>query len=379
MGDEEIRREWFEKDYYAVLGVPKNADAGAIKKAYRKLAQAHHPDANAGNAAAEERFKEISAAYDVLGDPDKRQAYDRVRDMAASGFRGGGFPGAGAGGGGGFGGFGGQTVDLDDLLGGMFGGRGRGGRGGGSGAQRGADLETLVKLSFDDAMAGATVPVTLTGPATCTACRGSGAAPGTTAVTCPDCGGVGVRAVNQGFFQLNQTCPHCGGSGRIVETPCPTCRGTGSERRTRTIQVKIPTGVKDGARIKLAGKGESGGAGGQPGDLYVKVQVAKHPVFGRKGNDLLLTLPITYPEAALGGQIQVPTLDGPVTLKIPAGTPGGKTFRIKGRGAPRKGGHGDLLATVQVDVPKPSREQKKLLEQYQDTLKDSPRRSLGVT
>jgi molecular chaperone DnaJ len=267
-------------------------------------------------------------------------------------------------------------MDLEDLLG-MFGGRSRASRGG-TPTHQGADLETVVKLSFGDAMAGITVPVTLTGPAPCTTCKGSGAAPGTSPITCPDCGGVGVRAVNQGFFQLNQTCPHCGGSGRIIETPCPTCRGSGNERRTRTIQVKIPAGVKDGARIKLAGKGESGGAGGRPGDLYVRVQVAKHEVFGRKGNDLLVTVPITYPEASLGAHIQVPTLDGSVTLKIPAGTPGGKTFRIKGKGSPRKGGHGDLLATVQVDVPKASREQKKLLEQYQETLKESPRRSLGV-
>jgi molecular chaperone DnaJ len=378
MPDEEIRREWFDKDYYGVLGVPRNADAAAIKKAYRKLAQEHHPDANAGNAAAEERFKEISAAYDVLGDPDKRASYDRVRDMAASGFRGGGFPGGG--GSGGYpGGFGGQTVDLEDLLGGMFAGRGRGARGP-TPTHRGADLETTVKLSFDDAMAGVTVPVTLTGPATCTVCKGTGAAPGTSPVTCPDCGGVGARAVNQGFFQLNQTCPHCGGSGRIVETPCPTCRGSGSERRTRTIQVKIPAGVKDGARIKLAGKGEPGGPSVPPGDLFVRVHVGSHPVFGRRGNDLTVELPVSFPEAALGAQVQVPTLNGPVTLKVPAGTPSGKTFRIRGKGAPRKGGHGDLLVTVNVDVPgKLSREEKKLLEQLRDAAKGSPRNPLGVS
>jgi molecular chaperone DnaJ len=372
---EDIRREWFEKDYYAILGVPKNADAAAIKKVYRKLAQQHHPDANPGNTQAEDRFKEISAAYDVLGDPDKRAAYDRARDMGPAGFGGGGFGGAGAGRpGGGFGGA--QTVDLEDLLGGVFGGRGGRGR---TPAGRGADLETVVKLSFDDAMAGVTLPVTLTGPATCSVCRGTGAAPGTRPVTCPDCGGVGQRAVNQGFFQLNQTCPHCGGSGRLIETPCPTCRGTGAERRTRTVRVKVPAGVRDGARIKVAGKGEPGGAGAAAGDLYVRVQVAKHPIFGRKGNDLTVTLPVTFAEAALGAKVEVPTLDGPVTLKVPSGTPGGKTFRVKGKGAPRKGGSGDLLVTVSVDVPaKLSKEQKQLLEQLQASQEGSPRRPLGV-
>lgn len=376
MAAEDIRREWFEKDYYAILGVPKNADATAIKKAYRKLAQQHHPDANPGNAQAEDRFKEISAAYDVLGDPDKRAAYDRAREMGTAGFGGGGFPGGTGTGwpGGGFGGA--QTVDLEDLLGGMFGGRSGRGR---TAARRGADLETLVKLSFDDAMAGVTLPVTLMGPATCGSCRGSGAAPGTQPVTCPDCGGIGQRAVNQGFFQLNQTCPHCGGSGRLVETPCATCRGTGAERRARTVRVKVPAGVRDGARIKVAGKGESGSTGAPPGDLFVRVKVEPHRVFGRKGSDLTLTLPVTFAEAALGAKVQVPTLDGPVTLKVPAGTPGGKTFRVKGKGAPRKGGHGDLLVTVDVDVPaKLTTEQKHLLEQLRDTQEESPRRPLGV-
>jgi molecular chaperone DnaJ len=374
---EEPRREWFEKDYYAVLGVPKNADAATIKKAYRKLAQQHHPDANPGNATAEDRFKEISSAYDVLGDEDKRAAYDRVREMGAGGFGGGvgGWPGGA--GGPRAGGYGAQTIDLEDLLGGMFGGAGR--RGGGTPAHRGADLETRVRLSFDDAMSGVTLPVTLTGPATCSACKGSGAAPGTQPVTCPDCGGVGQRAVNQGFFQLNQTCPHCGGSGRLIETPCPTCHGTGAERRTRTVRVKIPAGVRDGARIKVAGKGEPGTAGAGAGDLYVRVAVDGHAVFGRKGHDLTVSLPVTFTEAALGAQVQVPTLDGPVTLKVPAGTPGGKTFRVKGKGAPRKGGHGDLLVTVDVDVPKKlTKEQKRLLTELQATQEASPRGSLGV-
>ena len=378
---EEFRREWFEKDYYAVLGVPKNASAAEIKKAYRKLAQQHHPDANAGNPAAEERFKEISSAYDVLGDEEKRASYDRAREMGAAGF-GGGFPGGGSPGAGGFGGsypggvrFEDGDVDLEDLLGGMFGGGARRR----SRQRRGADLETEVTLSFDDAMAGVTLPVTLTGPAPCTTCHGSGAAPGTQPITCTTCGGAGQVAVNQGVFSMAQTCPTCQGTGRIVQTPCPTCGGTGATRRTRTIQVKIPRGVKDGARIKVAGKGESGTGGGPAGDLFVRVRVTPHEVFGRKGDDLTLDVPVTYPEAALGANVQIPTLNGPVTLKVPAGTPSGKTFRVKGKGAPNRGGHGDLLATIVVDVPKKlSREQKKLVEELRAATDGSPRDELGV-
>jgi molecular chaperone DnaJ len=374
---EEFRREWFEKDYYALLGVPKNASHDEIKKAYRKLAQQFHPDANPGNADAEERFKEVSAAYDVVGDEDKRAKYDRVREMGASGFPGG-FPGGGTGGG--FPGAGGyQTVDLGDLLGGMFGGTGR--RGARAQARRGADLETDVQLSLEDALAGVTVPVTLTGPAACTTCHGSGAAPGTQPVVCTNCGGSGQVATNQGFFSIAQTCPRCHGAGRIVETPCPACAGSGVERRKRTVQVKLPAGVRNGARIRLHGKGEAGGSGVPSGDLYVRVHVGRHPVFGRKGDDLTVALPVTFPEAALGAKVQVPTLDdGPVTLKIPAGTPTGKTFRIRGKGAPRKGGRGDLLATVHVDVPeKLSKEEKELLERLREARGDSPRRPLGVT
>jgi molecular chaperone DnaJ len=377
---DEIRREWFEKDYYAILGVPKNASQAEIKKAYRKLAQQHHPDANAGNPQAEERFKEISSAYDVLGDEDKRTAYDRAREMGAAGF-GGGYPGSGrTGAPGGYPGgvrFETGDVDLEDLLGGVFGGGARHRR---ARRQRGADLETEVTLSFDDAMAGVTIPVKLTGPAPCTTCHGSGAAPGTQPVTCPTCGGSGQVAVNQGFFSMAQTCPECRGSGRLIPTPCPTCNGTGVTRRTRTIQVKVPAGVKDGARIQVARKGEPGGAGGEPGDLYVRIHVTPHPIFGRRGDDLTVDLPVTFPEAALGAQVQVPTLNGPVTLKVPAGTPSGKTFRVKGKGAPQKGGHGDLLAKVVVDVPgKLTKEQKKLVEQLQEATDTSPRRPLGVS
>jgi len=386
---EEPRREWFEKDYYSVLGVPKNATAAEIKKAYRKLAQQHHPDTRQGDADAEDRFKEISAAYDVLGDEGKRKAYDRVREMSGSGFGPGfgrgaggqGWPGAGTGTG--FpGGVRYEQVDVDDLsdlFGGLFGGAGRRGSRREAAGRRGADLETEVSISFEEAMSGTTVPIKIDGPAVCSRCRGSGAEPGTTPVTCPRCGGSGEIAENQGFFSMSRPCPTCGGAGRIVETPCTKCGGSGAERRTRTLQVKMPAGVRNGARIRLAGKGEPGVAGGAPGDLYVKLAVKPHTVFGRRGDDLTVELPITYPEATLGANVEVPTMNGPVTLKVPAGTPSGKTFRVKGRGAPRKGGRGDLLAKVMVDVPsKVSGEEKELLRKLRDASKESPRKRLGV-
>jgi molecular chaperone DnaJ len=374
----DVRREWFEKDYYNVLGVAKNASAAEIKKAYRKLAQQHHPDANPGNTQAEDRFKEISAAYDVLGDEEKRKQYDQVRDMAASGFGSGGSPGGGGGFGGGFpGGVRFEDLgDLGDLFGGLFGG---GRRGGGARPARGADLETTVTVSFDDAMTGTTMPVRISGPAPCETCHGSGAAPGTSPTVCSRCGGSGAVAVNQGLFQMSQPCPVCHGSGRVVQTPCPTCGGTGSRTRTRSFQVKVPAGVQDGARIRLAGRGEPGPAGAQPGDLYVQVRVHPHRFFGRTGHDLTLELPVTYAEAALGADVRVPTLNGPVTMKVPAGTPNGKTFRLKGKGAPKRGGHGDLLVTTRIEVPrKLSRPEKELLKQLQQTEKESPRRRLGV-
>ena len=375
---DEVRREWFDKDYYQVLGVPKNAAPAEIKKAYRKLAQQFHPDANPGNKDAEDRFKEISSAYDVVGDEEKRKSYDQVREMAASGY---GPSGAGPSGWpGGPGAVHYETVDFDigDLLRG-FGGGGRGRQRQQQRPQRGADLETDVEVSFDEAMTGTTAAVKISGPAVCQACRGSGAEPGTSPTTCATCGGAGSVSVNQGFFSMERPCPECRGAGRIIERPCQTCRGTGAERRTRKFQVKVPAGVRDGARIKLAGRGEPGPAGGHAGDLYVKVRVERHALFGRKGDNLTMDLPISYPEAALGANVEVPTLNGPVTLKVPAGTTTGKTFRVRGKGAPKKGGHGDLLVTVTVDVPsKLSREEKQLLKQLQDAQKESPRKRLGV-
>jgi len=266
--------------------------------------------------------------------------------------------------------------DLGDLFGGLFGG-GRGG--GGARPARGADLETTVTVSFDDAMTATTRPVRISGPAPCETCHGSGAAPGTSPTICPRCGGSGAVAVNQGLFQMSQPCPVCHGSGRVVQTPCPTCGGTGSRRRTRSFQVKVPAGVRDGARIRLTGRGEPGPAGAQPGDLFVQVRVQPHAFFGRSGHDLTLELPVTYAEAALGADVRVPTLNGPVTMKVPAGTPNGKTFRLKGKGAPKRGGHGDLLVTTRIEVPrKLSKPEKELLKQLQQTEKESPRRRLGV-
>jgi molecular chaperone DnaJ len=266
---------------------------------------------------------------------------------------------------------------------GSSGGRGGGGGGGGGpppGPRRGADLETRVALSFEEALNGTTVPVTIDGPAVCSRCHGSGAEPGTDPVTCPRCGGRGEIAENQGFFSMTRMCPQCGGAGRIVETPCTRCGGSGSERWKRTLNVRIPPGVRDGARIKAGGKGEPGLGGGAPGDLFVRVSVEPHELFGRKGDDLVVELPVSFPEAALGAQVQVPTLDGSVTLKIPAGTPTGKTFRVRGRGAPRKGGHGDLLVKVKVDVPeKLSRDERELVKQLREASKESPRKRLGVS
>jgi molecular chaperone DnaJ len=385
----DIRREWFEKDYYQVLGVPKNASSTEIKKAYRKLAQKFHPDRNRGDKEAEERFKEISAANDVVGDEEKRKQYDQVREMAASGYGGFGGQGPGAWPGGGqrvrvedfpFGGEGFADVDLGDLLG-MVTGRGRGrGRGQTRQVARGADLEADVTIPFDQAMTGTTVPLRITGPAACPVCGGSGAQPGTAPDVCPQCQGTGAVAENQGFFSLTRTCPRCAGTGQIIEHPCERCRGSGTVSTTRQLTVRIPAGVKDGQRIRLSGRGEAGSAGGRSGDLFVRVHVEPHRLFGRRDSDLTLELPVTFAEAALGAEVKVPTLNGAVTLKIPAGTANGRTFRVRGKGAPKpKGGAGDLLVTVQVDVPsKLSKQERELLTQLRDLQGGSPRRHLGT-
>jgi molecular chaperone DnaJ len=345
------QREWFEKDYYKVLGVAENASDKDIAKAYRKLAKQYHPDANPGS---EERFKEISAAYDVLGDEARRKEYDEVRRLGAAGNP---FAGmGGAGGGRGFGNF--RVDDLGDLLGNIFGrgnrsGRGTGGRAttGPSMAQRGQDLETALHLSFLDAVHGLTTTVNVTSEVSCHTCGGSGAAPGTAPVVCDVCGGRGVTQDNQGMFSFSQPCAACHGTGLKIEKPCPTCFGSGVEYAARQVKVRIPPGVEDGQRIRVKGRGGAGRGGGPAGNLYVVVQVDSHPVFGRRGKDLTLTVPVTYTEAALGATIKVPTLDRPVTLRVPAGSKSGKTLRVRGNGVPAPAGAGDLLVTLEVAVP----------------------------
>jgi molecular chaperone DnaJ len=377
------QREWFEKDYYQILGVPESATAREITKRYRTLARELHPDANPDNPSAEERFKEVAAAYDVLGDETKRKDYDEARKLGPAGF--GGF-GPGHGGPGGPGGstF---TFSADDLgdLGGIFGnlfGRGRGGAGPsrGPGPQRGSDLETELHLTFRDAVHGVTTSVHLTSEVACSACYGSGSKPGTAPQACPTCGGRGIVDENQGFFSFSQPCPTCAGRGKIVTDPCPTCSGRGTEVRPREVKVRIPAGVNDGQRIRIKGRGTPGRNGGPPGDLYVLTRVAADPLFGRKGRDLTLTVPITFPEAALGTDIRVPTLDGEsVRVRIPAGTPSGKTFRVKGKGIETTKGVGNLLVTVEIVVPaKLSREERKTIEALSQMQDESPRAHLGV-
>jgi len=344
------QREWFEKDYYKVLGVSDTATAKEIGRAYRKLAKQYHPDANPGS---EEKFKEVSAAYDVLGDEAKRKEYDEVRRLGPAGNI---FGGPGAGGGGFTSSF--RVDDLGDLIGNIFGrggGRARGaGRSAGAGTfgpQRGQDLEATLHLSFMDAVNGITTTVNVTSEVACHTCGGSGAAPGTAPAACPVCAGRGVVSDNQGLFSFSQPCQACGGTGTRIETPCPTCHGVGVEYAAREVKVRIPAGVEDGQRIRVKGRGGAGRGGGPAGNLYVVVHVGRHPIFGRRGKDLTLTVPVTFPEAALGTTLSVPTLERPVTLKVPAGTKSGRVLRVRGRGVPASSGAGDLLVTVEVAVP----------------------------
>ncbi|HEY5891538.1 MAG TPA: molecular chaperone DnaJ [Acidimicrobiia bacterium] len=362
-----MNRDWVEKDFYKVLGVTAQASQEEIKKSYRKLAQTHHPDANPGDKEAEEKFKEFSEAYATLSNPEQRKEYDEVRRLVATG----GYGGFGRSGGAGFGGFGGQQVrveDLSDLLGGFgdvfgFGNQGR--RSGGP--SRGADMETELTIGFDDAAKGVTTTISVRGAAACSHCAGVGAEPGTSVTTCATCGGRGMVAQNQGFFSFTQPCPNCGGRGQIIETLCTTCKGSGSETRTREINLRVPAGVHHGSTLRLKGKGGPGSMGGPAGDLLVRIRVASSKLFGRDGNNLTLKVPISFTEAALGTKLEVPTLNGGVKLKVPAGTPSGKTFRVKGRGVqPESGRPGDLMVTVQVAVPtKISKDEKKLLEQLE--------------
>ena len=344
------------KSLYESLGVSKNASPEELKKAYRKLAREFHPDKNPGNAEAEARFKEVQGAYDVLSDSGKRKQYDTVG--TANG-RPGGSPGGTT--------FDFGDFDLGDIFGGMF---GRGGRDQQQAqrGQRGNDVEVEVRVSFEDSLRGVQVTVPVQLELACHTCHGTGAAPGTAPTQCPQCGGRGVVATSQGLFALQQPCPRCHGMGSIVETPCATCRGSGRERRTKRYTVKIPAGVKDGTRIKLKGKGEAGYGGASAGDLYVVTRVEPSRVYERRGDDLIVQVPVSYPTARLGGSVEVQTPDGPVSLKVPAGTEDGKLLRIKGRGASRlKGsGKGDVLARIRIEVPKRvNKKERELLEELQ--------------
>ncbi len=353
---------------YQVLGVAKTASADEIKKAYRTLARRHHPDRNPDDPAAEERFKEVQDAYDLLSDAEKREQYDRFGSLDGAGRYG---PGGG--------GVHFENVDLGDLgdifgrFGGIFGGGAQRAR---PRPQKGADLEARVRISFEDALEGVQVRVPVEVDTVCHTCSGTGAEPGTAPKTCPQCQGSGVVSDSHGLFALSQPCPRCRGNGVIVEKPCRTCRGTGRERVTKRYLVKVPPGARDGTRIRVKGKGEPGVSGGPAGDLWVRVEVEASPLYERRGADLLLEVPVTYPEAALGSTVEIPTPDGPVALKVPAGTESGKLLRVKGRGAPKLkgGGRGDLLARVKVTVPgKLTKAEKEALEGYQKIARERPR------
>ncbi|MFJ8578918.1 molecular chaperone DnaJ [Micromonospora sp. NPDC093277] len=387
-------KDWIEKDYYAVLGVEKSASSDEIKKSYRKLARESHPDHNPGDPLAEERFKAVSEAYAVLGDEKKRREYDEMRSLFGSGAfrrnaRGGAQPGGvpfdvsdlfGGAAGGGEGRFGGGG--LGDLFGSIF--TGGGGGGGGAarprGPARGRDVETEVALDFTDAVRGVTLPLTLRSAGVCETCHGTGAKPGTQPKACPVCHGAGVTTRNQGSFSFSEPCRNCQGVGTIVEEKCPECHGSGGVTKTRTLNVRFPAGVADGQRIRLAGRGEPGERGGPAGDLFVQVKVRPDELFGRTGDDLTLTVPITFAEAVLGTDLRVPTLDGTVTLRVPAGTPSGRVLRARGKGVVRKDGRaGDLLVTLDVAVPaKLSDEARSALEAFTEHTPPAAREHLDA-
>ncbi len=366
-------------DYYKALGVDKKASAAEIKKAYRKLAREYHPDRNPGDEKAEERFKEISQAYDVLGDPEKRKQYDEGSGPFAQGAPGAGF--------GGFGNFDFDASSMGDILSNLFGGAagGAGGARRGRGrqaAERGADLEAQVSITFDQAVSGAQVPLQVPMSAVCDTCHGTGAAPGTSPTICPHCEGRGIETQGQGMFSISQPCPQCGGSGTIIESPCPTCGGVGTVRTVKRLRVNIPAGVRDGSRIRLAGKGEAGLRGGPPGDLYLITRVAPSPVFKRKGDNLEVEVPLSIPEALLGAEVQVPTLTGTKTLRVKPGTAHGTVQRLRGEGPPKLGSSppkkGDIHYRFVIEVPKKlNDEQEKAVEELSRTLgSNDPRAGL---
>jgi molecular chaperone DnaJ len=368
-----VQRDWYEKDFYRALGVAESASSKDITKAYRKLARELHPDANPGNAKAEERFKEVSAAYDVIGDEAKRKEYDEVRRLG---------PGGGAGPGGFT--FNAGEAGLGDLFGGLFGNgarRSRSTTGSGVGPQRGGDIEATLTLSFDDAARGIETSLHLTAGAQCTTCSGSGAKPGTSPRMCAACSGRGVVDDPQGFFSFSSPCRSCQGSGTTIEYPCGSCRGSGIEQRPREVKVRIPAGVADGQRIRIKGRGTPGRNGGPAGDLYVTCQVHPHRLFGRDGNNLTLRVPITFAEAALGAVIQVPTLDGAsVGLRLKPGTQSGSRHRIAGRGIVTPTREADLIVTVEVQVPSSlSDAEREAITQLAAATATSPRDHLGVS
>jgi molecular chaperone DnaJ len=361
-------------DYYKTLGVDKKASAEEIKKAYRKLARQYHPDRNPDDKNAEARFKEISQAHDVLGDPDKRKQYDSGTGPFSTG----------AGADGGFGGFGNFDFDassMGDILSNLFGGSTSGRRVRTKPrAEKGADLETQVSISFDQAVAGAQLPLQVPMHATCETCRGTGAKPGTTPIVCPRCEGRGIETQGQGMFSISQPCSRCGGAGTVIEDPCPTCHGSGAVRTVKRMRVNIPAGVRDGSRIRLAGKGEPGRNGGPPGDLYLITHVTPSPLFTRKGENLEVEVPLSIPEALRGAEVQVPTLNGTKTLRVRPGTAHGTVQRLRGEGPPKLGKsaeRGDIHYRFLIDVPeKLSKEQEQAVEALSKAMPGDPRAGL---
>lgn len=351
-----------KRDYYEILGVAKNASDEEIKKAYRKLAMKHHPDRNEGNKEAEEKFKEAKEAYEVLSDEQKRAAYDRYGHAGVD-------PNMGGAGGAGFGGF---AEAFGDIFGDIFGNAARGGRGGPQ-VYRGADLKYSMEITLEQAANGFDTQIRVPSWESCETCHGSGAKPGTKPKTCPTCNGSGAVRMQQGFFSIQQTCPHCHGSGQIIPDPCPTCSGVGRIKKQKTLEVKIPAGIDDGMRIRSSGNGEPGINGGPPGDLYVEIHVKSHSVFERDGDDLHCQVPVSFVSAALGGEIEVPTLNGRASIELPEGTQTGKTFRLRGKGIKgvRSGYPGDLYCHVLIETPvKLSEKQKTLLREFEQSLKE---------
>jgi molecular chaperone DnaJ len=367
------------RDPYKTLGVDRKASEEEIKKAYRKLARQYHPDRNPGDESSEERFKEVQEAYSILSDPAKRKQYDSGGGIFGgfdpSAFR----RGGGAGGAGGpAGGFGGISDILSDLFGsgGGPGGPGGPGAGGRSAPQRGRDLETEVHIGFDQAMEGAQVPVAVTMSATCPTCNGSGAKPGTQPTVCSRCQGRGIESQGQGLFSISQPCSKCGGTGTEIKDPCPTCHGSGQTRQVKRYRANVPAGVKDGSRVRLAGKGEPGRRGGPPGDLYVITRVADSGIFRRKGENLEVDVPITIPEAIRGATVEVPTLNGSKRIRVPAGTQHGSVQRLRGEGPPKLGGkgRGDIHYRLTIDVPRSlNKKQKQAVDSLADATADNPR------